>query len=68
MNYPHVDEWKKAVAQHGFTVKQLQGFEQFEALDGDQVVGRWNGEGVLMIPSPPADEKPSEPPLEETAP
>jgi hypothetical protein len=41
----HIDfeVWKTAVEEQHFTLKQVQGHENYEALDKDTVVGRWNG-------------------------
>lgn len=44
MTHTNLDAWKKDVEDRHYTVKQVQGFEQFEALDGNRVVGRWNAE------------------------
>jgi hypothetical protein len=47
MKYPNLDDWKKAATDAGYTLKQIQGFEQYEALKGTEVVGRFSGEGEL---------------------
>lgn len=44
MKYTNLEQWKKAVEDQRYVVKQVHGYEQFEALDGDHVVGRWNAE------------------------
>lgn len=44
MKYTNLEQWKKAVEDQRYVVKQVHGYEQFEALDGDHVVGRWNSE------------------------
>jgi hypothetical protein len=53
MKHTNLDEWKKAVTERDYTVKQTQGYEHFEALDGDRVVGTWVADhGHLDDPEP----------------
>lgn len=60
MKHTHLHEWKAAANEAGFTIKQTQGFEQFEALDGDVVMGRWNAEHG-HLEEKPVEEAPPEP-------
>jgi hypothetical protein len=41
MKHTNLDEWKKDVEDKGYTVKQIQGYEQYQAWDGDRLVGHW---------------------------
>lgn len=48
MKYTTVESFKEAAAEQHYTVRQLQGFESYEAYDGEVLVGRYaNGEGEL---------------------
>lgn len=53
MKHTNLDEWTKAATDRGHQVKQTQGYEHFEALDGDRVVGTWvTDHGHLDEPAP----------------
>lgn len=48
MKHTSLDAWKKDAEDKGYTVKQIQGFEQFEAYDGDVLVGRWHPDHTYL--------------------
>lgn len=41
MKHTNFHEWKKDAADKGYIVKQIQGYEQHVALDGDRQMGHW---------------------------
>ena len=58
------ETWRQTAEDRGYTVKQVQGCNRFEALDGATVVGAWSETaGTLPAETPPADipAEPAEP-------